>query len=132
MTKRFYFLWAAVVSGALCSTVSFCEESETAPPDPRPNAEPVPPPEFDTITTIKPQFLPGIKPCEGSQPGSGNAFSNCQDQATLNRISTKPEQRDDLDSDLIVDDLVVPNGNILRIDIQRKVVPPKYSTSKEK
>lgn len=109
---------------------AFPEEAAPAEAAAQLPVEQAEPPALDTITTFETQFLPGIKPCEKNQPASGKLFNNCQDDAVLNQISTTP-QKDQLREQMIVDDLVAPNGNILRIDIQRKAVLPKRQNTSE-
>ena len=73
----------------------------------------------DKTLILEPNFLPGIKPCNDRQIEQGRL--NCQEESIVREISTQP---DEIEPTPFVQDDVVPNGNILRIDFNRKKKEP--------
>lgn len=78
--------------------------------------------QIKTETIYESSFLPGVRLCEDEEVDYRGDFRkvNCQDEALINEVSTRKDDRYNLKPDAIVSDRVEPNGNIFRINFRRK------------
>ena len=85
---------------------------------------------FKTITEIDTNFFPGIRLCEEDEVDYRNGARkvNCQDPELIEAVSTRNPNLDHNPPNTIVNDRVQPNGNILRINFGRVLVPETSTT----
>lgn len=93
------------------------------------SGSPEKPPELDTSvqfearTVYETEFFPGVRFCEPQEVDYHGDLRrvNCQDEAIIQAVSTREDDRFTAREPAIVSDRVEPNGNVLRIKFHRKV-----------
>ena len=120
-------LLVATVASALVTSPLFAENSEL-PADPSETLEKPAldtEPKFKTLTVYEHEFLPGVRFCEDKEVDYRGDFRkvNCQDEAKIRAVSTRDEDLYNANAHSIVDDRIEPNGNLLRINFRKKIVP---------
>ena len=120
-------LLVATITSALVASPLFAENSEI----PADASTAVEKPVLDTDlkyesrTVYEHEFLPGVRFCEDEEVDYRGDFRkvNCQDEDKIRAVSTRDEDLYNANAHSIVDDRIEPNGNLLRINFRKKVVP---------
>lgn len=120
-------LMVATFASALVTGPLFAENSEV-PADPSATLEKPAldfEPKFKTRTVYEREFFPGVRFCEQDEVDYRGDFRkvNCQDEAKIRAVSTRNEDLYNANAHSIVDDRIEPNGNLLRINFRRTLVP---------
>lgn len=121
--RHFTLVAITFISLLLCPV--FAEETSQnevlAPPEITPNTTQR---TFESRTVYESSFLPGVRLCEEDEVDYRGDFRrvNCQDEELIESVSTRNDLFEATTPSTVVDNTNVPNGNILRIQFQRKVV----------
>ena len=85
---------------------------------------------FKTITEYDTRFFPGVRLCEESEVDYRNGARkvNCQDEKLIRAVSTRNVNQLNERPNTILNERVQPNGNILRINFGRILVPNSNTT----
>lgn len=85
---------------------------------------------FKSITEIDTSFFPGVRLCEESEVDYKNGARkvNCQDEKLIQAVSTRDINKYNEKPNTVINDRVKPNGNILRINFGRVLVPDSNTT----
>ena len=85
---------------------------------------------FKSITEIDTNFFPGVRLCEDGEVDYRNGARkvNCQDEQIIEAVSTRNPNLYDNQSSTILNNRTQPNGNILRINFGRILVPESNTT----
>jgi hypothetical protein len=79
---------------------------------------------YETRTIYESAFLPGVRLCEDDEVDYRGDFRriNCQDEELIESVSTRSNMFDPTTPSTFIDNYAVPNGNVLRIKFQRKLI----------
>ena len=77
----------------------------------------------ESRTVYESKFLPGVRLCEESEVDyrGGLRRVNCQDAEAIEAVSTRNDLFEATSPSTFIDNSHAPNGNVLRINFQRKL-----------
>ena len=104
--------------------------SEIDPPDVETLSESESNLKFKSVTEIDTSFFPGVRLCEEREVDYRNGARrvNCQDEHLIRAVSTRNVNKLNERPNAFLNDRVQPNGNVLRINFGRILVPDSNST----
>ena len=83
-----------------------------------------------SVTEFDSRFFPGVRLCEEDEVHYRNGARkvNCQDEKMIRAVSTRNVNEYNQKPNTIINERVQPNGNILRINFGRILVPESNTT----
>ena len=120
-------LMATIAIIAITAGPLLAEDSKPQPEPPKLDTSV----KYEARTVYESEFLPGVRWCEQDEVDYRGDFRrvNCQDEAIIQAVSTREEDRYSSGPNTIIDDRVEPNGNLLRIKFHKKLFASQPKTS---